>query len=998
MSVGPVATMQAAELAHRWSFNGDPVDSVGGQDAVIVDVGANDATLSDTAVTLTGGGKDSSDYIDLPDHILSSLGDSATIEVWATQVSIQNWSRLWDFGSSTTHNVFMSWTNATTLTQDRVEWVGPNGTNTVDSTNAPYTLGTQFHVICVFDGGTVTWYSAPADDPDLGAAQGSFQTQNRLSTLDDTNCWIGRSQWPDNTANAIFNEFRLWKGAMTAEERETSHDLGPDGFRANTAYNPLPVNDATDVRRGVSLSWGAGETAATHDVYLGTSLEDVTNATRTNPLGVLVSEGQDANSYDPPTRLDLGQTYYWRIDEVNAAPDYTVFAGKIWHFTVEPYSYPIPNVTATASSVHSAGTGPEKTVDGSGLDANDLHSTISNDMWLSKNKAPEPAWIQFAFEKPYKLDRMLVWNSNQSMEGTIGVGAKDVTVEYSYDAENWMALGDFEFVQASGEGPCAADTVVDFAGVGATCVKLTIHSNWAGLLKQYGLSEVRFLYVPVAAREPSPADEATNVHPQVTLGWRPGSEAASHQVYLGTALDNLALAATVSQLSYDVATDLLKTYYWQIVEVNDAAEPKAWASDVWSFSTAEFIVVDDFESYTNDSPKRVFQTWIDGLGFSPDEFFPNGDPGNGTGALVGYDPEAGNIMERNLVHSGKQSMPLYYDNSASPRYSEAERTFSPAQDWSKYGVTTLVVYFRGDPTNTAAPLYVKINGTKVQYNGGAVSTALPVWKQWNIDLASVSGLNLKSIKTLTIGVGNGSSGGTGTIFVDDILLYAVPPQIVTPADPGTSGLVALYAMEDNVQDTSGKGNHGTTSGDPTFVDGQIGFGKALNFDGTNDYAILPIGTLLSTLGSSTFAIRVNYADVGNSWQRLFDFGTGTTVYMFLTAENSYTLTPRFGITTGSNTAGAESLVTAPSALGTGWHHLAVVLDAASMTLRLYVDGTLVASGPTAKLPRDLGVTTQNWLGRSEWSADPFFTGQMDDFRIYNRALSDAEVRYLAGDR
>ena len=97
---------------------------MGGQDAVIVDQGANNATLSNTAVTLAGGGKEASDYVDLPDRILSSLGDSATIEVWATQQAIQNWSRIWDFGSSTTHNVFMSWTTATTLTQDRVEWVG----------------------------------------------------------------------------------------------------------------------------------------------------------------------------------------------------------------------------------------------------------------------------------------------------------------------------------------------------------------------------------------------------------------------------------------------------------------------------------------------------------------------------------------------------------------------------------------------------------------------------------------------------------------------------------------------------------------------------------------------------------------------------------------------------------------------------------------------------------------------------------------------------------
>ena len=119
---------------------------------------------------------------------------------------------------------------------------------------------------------------------------------NRLSTLDDTNCWLGRSQWGDNTANAIFNEVRLWQGALSAAEREKQHDLGPDGYRASTAAGPIPMDAATDVLRSTNLDWRAGDTAATHDVYFGTSQESVSNASRTNALGVLVSQGQDANS------------------------------------------------------------------------------------------------------------------------------------------------------------------------------------------------------------------------------------------------------------------------------------------------------------------------------------------------------------------------------------------------------------------------------------------------------------------------------------------------------------------------------------------------------------------------------------------------------------------------------------------------------------------------------------------------------------------------------
>jgi hypothetical protein len=75
-----------------------------------------------------------------------------------------------------------------------------------------------------------------------------------------------------------------------------------------------------------------------------------------------------------------------------------------------------------------------------------------------------------------------------------------------------------------------------------------------------------------------------------------------------------------------------------------------------------------------------------------------------------------------------------------------------------------------------------------------------------------------------------------------------------------------------------------------------------------------------------------------------------------------------------------------------------VIDGAAMTATLYLDGAVVSSSSVAVLPRDLGVTNQNWIGRSQFTADAFFTGAVDDFRIYNRVLSASEVRYLAGDR
>ena len=242
--------------------------------------------------------------------------------------------------------------------------------------------------------------------------------------------------------------------------------------------------------------------------------------------------GQDANTYDAGL-LEYGKTYYWRVDEVRADGT-TVDPGVLWSFTIEPYGYPIQSVTATASSASSKDTGPEKTVDGSGLNADGQHSTIGKTMWLSKRGGPQPTWIQYEFDKPYKLHEMQVWNSNRIVEPDFGLGAKDVTIEYSSDAATWTTLGNFEFAQATGMDDYTSNTTVDLAGAMAKYVKLTINSNWGEGMVQYGLSEVRFFYVPVSAREPKPVSDATDLHPQVTLSWRPGREAASHEVYLST--------------------------------------------------------------------------------------------------------------------------------------------------------------------------------------------------------------------------------------------------------------------------------------------------------------------------------------------------------------------------------------------------------------------------------------------------------------------------------
>jgi len=530
------------------------------------------------------------------------------------------------------------------------------------------------------------------------------------------------------------------------------------------ASDPSPADKATDVPRDVVLSWTPGQYAPPtngHKVYFSENFSDVNDG-----IGGIT---QDANSYTPPQRLDFGTTYYWRVDEVNAPPDSMVFPGEVWSFSTEPVGYPIDgaNIIATASSSDAA-KGPENTVNGSGLDANDLHSTVETNMWLSSTTGPQPAWIEFQFNKVYKLHEMWVWNSNQSLEQVVGLGIKDVSIEYSTNGIDYTALGTtHEFAQAPGTGGYAHNTTVDFGDVAAKFVRLTANSNWGDMLPQYGLSEVRFFYIPIHATEPSPESGATDVDVGVTLGWNAGREAVQHDVYLSTdaqaVIDGNAPVISVTEASYGpLSLDLGQIYYWKINEVNMAETPTTWDGDLWNFATRQFLVVDDFESYNDLNPddpesNRIFNTWLDGYEI----------PTNGS--LVGY--ENAPFCERTIVHGDNQSMPFFYGNTGTAVYSEAERTFAATQNWTAAGATTLVLYFYGTEGNTGQ-LYVKVNGSKVVYGGDAADIAKQQWTQWSIDLASL-GVDLQNITKLSIGIDDISA--SGTLYVDDIRLYRLAP-------------------------------------------------------------------------------------------------------------------------------------------------------------------------------------------------------------------------------
>jgi len=224
-----------------------------------------------------------------------------------------------------------------------------------------------------------------------------------------------------------------------------------------------------------------------HRVLLSSDLNTISDDTA-------VVSTQDANSFDATGQLDFGTTYYWRVDEANNTTGWD--EGSVWSFTTEAYSYPLTSLTAEAS-VEQSTSPASRTIDGSGLDESDQHGVELKNMWVTPGGLP--AWIQYTFDREYMLDELWVWNANSELELFMGFGAKAVVVEYSTDGQTWTALENVpEFAQGTGTASYTPNNIIDFSGVTAKYVRLTVNTTW-GATGMASLSEVRFYFVPVQA-------------------------------------------------------------------------------------------------------------------------------------------------------------------------------------------------------------------------------------------------------------------------------------------------------------------------------------------------------------------------------------------------------------------------------------------------------------------------------------------------------------------
>jgi len=231
--------------------------------------------------------------------------------------------------------------------------------------------------------------------------------------------------------------------------------------------------------------------------------------------------------------------------------------------------------------------------------------------------------------------------------------------------------------------------------------------------------------------------------------------------------NSTAPAETVLETSYGpLSLDLGSIYYWRVDEVNNANTIPVWEGSTWSFTTSEYLVVDDFESYNDieageEGSNLVYLTWIDGY-----------DNPSVNGSTVGYTEAFQPSMEAVIIHGGFQSVPVMYNNGTASisEVTASTSDLAVGSDWTVGAPAVLTLWFYGDPNNsTTEQMYVKVDNARVVCDGDLTQTD---WQEFPIDLASL-GIDLSNVTTLTIGFERtGITGGSGMVFIDDIRLYA----------------------------------------------------------------------------------------------------------------------------------------------------------------------------------------------------------------------------------
>jgi hypothetical protein len=520
---------------------------------------------------------------------------------------------------------------------------------------------------------------------------------------------------------------------------------------SKTAYEPDPPDGARFIDPDVTLRWTAGFGAKLHHIYLGDNHTDVEIGAGGTDKGSIGTTG-----YDPGT-LEPEKTYYWRIDEFDALATYK---GEVWSFTTAKagggvkgqyyqgtdFGEHILTRTDPQIDFNWADAGPDTAV---GVDNFSVR-------WTGEVEAPFTENYTFYTNSD---DGVRLWVDGQLL------------IDNWTDHANTEDRGTIDLIAGG-----TYNIVMEYYEAGSGAVA---ELRWSSPQTPKQFIPQGALSLPVRASRSNPSNGAVDVKQTPFLSWSPGDYAASHQVYFGTDQEAVRNADTDS-LEYKGSQDLgseqynpgklewVTTYYWRIDEVNNVNPESPWTGNLWSFTTGDFIVVDDMELY-NDlnedeaGSNRIYLAWADGYN----------DPTNGS--TVGHlDPP---FYEQAIVHGGNKSMPFIYDNAVGK--SEATLTLTYPRDWTENGVDRLVIWYIGDAANAAEPMYVVLNSTAIVTNDNPNAAQNTAWTEWSIELKMFAdqGVNLINVDSITLGFGSRSNpvaGGSGMVFFDDIRLC--PPS------------------------------------------------------------------------------------------------------------------------------------------------------------------------------------------------------------------------------
>jgi hypothetical protein len=537
-------------------------------------------------------------------------------------------------------------------------------------------------------------------------------------------------------------------------------------LRPPTAWNPNPSDGGKWVDPNDSLSWSPGSHAVWHHVYFGDDFDTVNNAIGAPP--------QTQTTYDPAGALEFEKVYYWRVDEFDGS---TTHKGNVWRFTSRRSDSGVKGQYYKDDFKTLVLTRKDPGINfnwGSGTPDSKVPADNFSARWAGQLEVPfTSAWTFTANCDDWVrlwVDGQLLFDKWGQQGGVEWIGTINLVEGQKYGIV-------MEYYENTGDA------------------RAVLYWNTPPSLSPYQPKQIvpqGAFSLPLWAGSPRPANRAVDVSQTSILSWSVGENAASHDVYFGEDANAVADAntattdiyrgrQTLDATSFDPGNlEWNRTYYWRIDEVNAANPESPWKGSVWTFTTANFIVVDDFETYTDDwaNLQRIFQVWIDGSGYTQPE---PGKAGNGSGALVGTDDVP--WVELQVVHSGRQAMPMSYNNADKPYYSEAQRTWTPPQDWTVNGMDTLVLYVQGKATNDTETLYVTVQDTagrvKTVPHPDPAAVRATKWFEWKVPLSDLTaaGVNVKAVKTMYIGVGNRTTptqGGAGSLYIDDIRVIRAP--------------------------------------------------------------------------------------------------------------------------------------------------------------------------------------------------------------------------------